>query len=494
MISLGGSYLGAALTIVKGIFLVPLFLRIFGIELYGAFLASANVVGLLGIVDLGVSSVLAQRLAETWGARDRAQFSRSTGSGLALGFALAAVMLVAGAILSPYAPRLVKAPEHARAILSLTFILTAAGSAITLAMTNLLSIASAWQRTEIVAASRLGGQLVDLVVVVVGLYAGLGVVALGLGSIIGAALGFVVAASWTAASWRTLGLERPRASYLGVVELARTTVPMMLSRVALQIGSNSEIALISALVNPATAAVYALTDRALRVVITFVNPIAGSVLSGLAHFVGQHGLGAAAAPARELLAVWSLIVAAVLPPFLALNQDFTTLWVGRTNFGGFALNTALCAAAIVTAREVVLTVVLTASGAIRTVAWLSIIEVAIRLPLMYLALRLLGSVGVPTSSVLVSAAFLIVYAQFTNRRLQLPGEKGRRFQFLGSLSIVASLALGMVEALALPHATTWAGLLAKGALIGTAHVSMASLLNPAGRAAFLRRLARRRVH
>ena len=92
MISLGGSYLGAALTIVKGIFLVPLFLRVFGIELYGAFLASANVVGLLGIVDLGVSSVLAQRLAETWGARDRAQFLGATGSGLALGFALAAVI------------------------------------------------------------------------------------------------------------------------------------------------------------------------------------------------------------------------------------------------------------------------------------------------------------------------------------------------------------------------------------------------------------------
>jgi len=494
MISLGGSYLGASLTIVKGIFLVPLYLRIFGIEIYGAFLASANVVGLLGIIDLGVSSVLYQRLAATWGAHDRVGFLRFTGSGLALGFGLPAVMLAAGAVLSPYAPGLVRAPEHARAVLSLTFILTAAGSAITLAMTNLLSIASAWQRTGIVAASRLSGQLVDLAVIVVGLHAGLGVVALGLGSIIGAGFGFVVAAAWTAADWRTLGLPRPRATYLDIVELARTTVPIMLSRIALQIGSNSEIALISALVNPSTAAVYALTDRVLRVVIAFVNPIAGSVLSGLAHFVGQHGLGAAAAPTRELLAVWSLVVAAVLPPFLALNQDFTTVWVGRANFGGLALNAALCCATIMTAREFVLIVVLTSSGALRTVAWLNIVEVALRLPLMYLALRILGSIGVPTSSVAVSAGCLIAYGQFTNRRLQLSGAEGRRFQSIGSLSITASLALGMVEALVLPHVATWPGLFAKAALIGAAHVSMVSLLNPAGRAVLIQRVARRKAY
>ena len=62
-LSLLTSYFGASIVIVKGIVLVPLYFHTFGVDVYGAFLASANVVGLLGVVDFGVSAVLYQRLA-----------------------------------------------------------------------------------------------------------------------------------------------------------------------------------------------------------------------------------------------------------------------------------------------------------------------------------------------------------------------------------------------------------------------------------------------
>jgi O-antigen/teichoic acid export membrane protein len=493
LIALVTSYVGAGLTIVKGVLLVPLYLRIFGIEVYGAFLASANVVGLLGMVDLGVSSVLSQTLAEAWGARDRLRFVNTTGAGLLVAFGLAAIMLVAGAVLSPYVPGLVKAPTHVHAALSLTFFLTVVGSAITLATTNLLAIGSAWQRAEIGAASRIGSQLFDLLVIVVGLHKGLGVVSLGLGAIVGGGAGFITVLVWTTAGWRTLELSPPRAGWTGVLALARTTVPIMLSRVALQIGSNLEVALISALVNPGAAAVYALTDRVLRVGMNFINPIAGSVLSGLAHFVGQHGSSAALRPSRELLAGWSLAVAAALPPLLALNQDFATLWVGRANFGGLVLSVALCAAALVGARENLLAVILTSSGAIRTVAWISTAQVATLVPVMYVALRVFGSTGVPLASCIVSSSYLVVCARFTNRQLSLPDGGRWRFHLGGSLSITVSFLLGAIEALVLPHAVTWPGLVVKGSLVGLVHTSIAFLLNPAGRAVITQRFVGRRA-
>jgi len=52
---------------VKGVVLVPLYLHKFGVDVYGAFLASANVIGLIGVVDFGISAVLYQRLAAAWG-------------------------------------------------------------------------------------------------------------------------------------------------------------------------------------------------------------------------------------------------------------------------------------------------------------------------------------------------------------------------------------------------------------------------------------------
>jgi O-antigen/teichoic acid export membrane protein len=266
---------------------------------------------------------------------------------------------------------------------------------------------------------------------------------------------------------------------------------MMLSRIVLQVGSNLEVALVSSLVNPAMAAVYAITDRILRVATSFLNPIAGSVLSGLSHLVGERGIGAARKPARDVVALWSLVAAATLPALVALNRDFTTLWVGRENYGGATLNILLCTATILSSREFLLSIVLTASGAIAKVAWIGIFETLLRVPLMYVALRLAGAAGMPAVSSVVSVLCLVVYARFVNCQLEIGGWDRWRFQFAGMLSISVSFLIGMGELYSLPMATGWAALLVKGALVACAHLGIALLLNPDGRTVARSRVASR---
>jgi O-antigen/teichoic acid export membrane protein len=490
-ISLFTSYLGAAIAIVKGIVLDPLYLHTIGVDVYGAFLASANVVGLLGIVDFGVSAVLYQRLSAAWGARNVPLFACLTGAGLLVVPGLVTIVVVAGAFLAPHVPSLVNAPKHAHAALALTFVLTAAGAGGNLATANLVAVVSAWQRTEIVAAVRLGTQLVEIAVIVAGLVGGMGVVALGLATLVGACAGLAIGATWTAVTWHGMGLPRPRPNRMVTLDLARTTAPMMLSRVALQVGSNLEVVLVSSLVNPAMAAVYAITDRILRVAMNFVNPVAGSVLSGLAHFVGEQGTCAAKKPARDVIALWSLVVAATLPALVALNRDFTVLWVGRENYGGAALNILLCAAAILGSREFLLSVVLTALGAIAPVAWIGIFEMLVRVPLMYVVLRLAGVAGMPAVSCLVSALCLVVYARLVSRKFGIGARDRWRFQAAGMLSISVSFLVAVGGLFALPGTATWAAFAAKGALVGCGHLGIALILNPHGRTVAFDHLASR---
>jgi O-antigen/teichoic acid export membrane protein len=494
LISLFTSYVGAAISIVKGIVLVPLYLHTLGVDVYGAFLASANVVGLLGVVDFGVSAVLYQRLAAAWGARDLSAFKRLTGAGILVVPALVATMVVASVFLAPYVPGLIKAPEHAHAALALTFVLTAVGAGGTLATANLVAVASAWQRAEIAAAARLGAQLVEIAVLVAGLVGGLGVVALGLASLVGGWTGVTICAVWTAVAWHAMGLPRPQPSRAAALDLARTVVPMMLSRIALQVGSNLEVALISRLVSPTMAAIYGITERIFRVAASFVSPIAGSVLSGLSHFVGERGICAAREPARDIFALLSLVVAATLPALVALNQDFTALWVGQENYGGAALTVLLCAAVILSTRQFLLSVVLTASGAIATVAWIGIFEMLLRVPLMYVALRLAGAAGMPAASSVVSVLCLVVYARFVNRKLEIRGRDRWRFKVAGMLSVSVSFLIGTGELFVLPVATSWAALVVKGAVVGCGHLGIALMLNPAGRTVALGRLASRWKH
>ena len=492
-ISLGGSYVGSGITLVKGIVLVPLYLRALGIDIYGAFLASANVVGLLGVVDFGVSAVLQQRLAGEWGANDRERFARSTAAGLAAVAALVSLLVIAAAVVAPYVPRLVRAPTDVHHALSLAFILTAMGSAQNLAMTNVLSVASAWQRSEVGAAARLAGQIADLLAIIVGLALGAGVVALGLGAAVGGAVGLVIALVWTAVLWRRLGLKWASASYSEFAKLARATAPIMLSRLAMQVGSNVEVALISAFITPAVAGVYSITERVFRVGIGFINPIAGSTIAALSHFVGQHGARAGLAPTREIMALWSLGVAALVPAMLALNHDFTTVWVGTSNFGGFALNLFLGSAALLGAAEFLLCVLLTAAGELQRMAWISTLEILARLALMYPALRVFGVWGIPAASCVLSVCFLPLY-----RRGQILSSRksdGDAPRFLGAsgASVAVAFGLGVVEAAVLPSVSAWPAFIGKAALVGVVNLVVALALNPLGRAVLAKRMGVGRI-
>src|SRR5689334_1529733 len=96
VVSLVMSYAGLTLSFVKGIVLVPLYFRYFSLSTYGSFLASANIVGLLGLLDLGVATVLYQRLAQAFGAKDNARFARIVGCALAFTAVITPIFVVAG--------------------------------------------------------------------------------------------------------------------------------------------------------------------------------------------------------------------------------------------------------------------------------------------------------------------------------------------------------------------------------------------------------------
>src|SRR4051794_23178269 len=76
------NYAGLVLSVTKNIALVPLYLRHFDLSTYGAWLATGNVLGMLGLVDGGFGIVLSQRLASLWGAGDRERFASVAGAGL----------------------------------------------------------------------------------------------------------------------------------------------------------------------------------------------------------------------------------------------------------------------------------------------------------------------------------------------------------------------------------------------------------------------------
>ncbi len=489
LVSLVGNYAGSILAIIKGIIFVPLYFRILGADVYGAWLASGGLVGVLELLDAGISSAVYQRLGESWGAGDRSRFTRTVGAAGLILLTVAALLVTLGVTFAPFVPRLVQAPRASWTVLSLAFVFASCGAAGSILIANLAAVSAAWQRPAIGATTRIVGQLIETATIGVGLWIGWGVLALAIGSVTGAAASLIVGGLWTRLHWRRFELGTIRVRGTDLRELGQAVAPLMLGRIVLQIDANIEVTLVSILMNPTLAAVYAITDRILHMAISFISPIAGASISGLSHLVGEKGRGAALRPARELISVWSLVITATFPVLLVLNQDFTILWVGRNNYGGVGLNVALFLSELLGGREWLFSVLLLSSGAIAASAWISTAESLIRMPLMYLALLGLGWIGLPGAQALVSAVFLVIYSRLVAKQLSLASREQIGLLLQGFGPLLLSFLLAIVEIFLLPHARSWAMLTLKGASVGAAHLTLTLVLSPTGRGVFIRRLA-----
>jgi O-antigen/teichoic acid export membrane protein len=475
-VSLILSYAGLAFSIMKGIVLVPMYFRYFSVSAYGAWLASANIVALLGLIDLGFGTVFYQRLAEAYGAKDTARFARVAGCVLLVTLVTTPVFMLLGAAAAPFVPRLVNAEPGVRAALSTTFALTAAGSALELACTNIASTTHAWQRTAIGGFARLFMQVAEVVGTVSGLWAGFGVIAFGIGSLAGGATGAAFVSISAFRVWRQLGLPRPSFDRAELRDVVSATVPVFLNRIVGHVASNIDVALVSALLNPSIAAVYGLTDRLFRFAVSFVNPVAGSVLSGLAHLVGEVGTKGVARTLREVFAVWIAVASLCFPILLAMNRDFIAVWIGIDKYGGLLLSAAICVSMLFSARSFLMYIVLTGLGEIAVTSWLAMAESVVRIPLMAIGLRTLGPVGLPLATIVgTSVLSLVFYPKYVARRIELRGRAGYALQMTGATALIATMAFGAAVALFAPATDRWVFFLAKSVVVSLAVAAIAAL-------------------
>src|SRR5690606_38957641 len=97
-------YGALALTLIHGILFVPLYLNFIDAGLYGAWLASGNVLYLAAVAQGGLTYLLAQRTAQHFGERAADALGATIGSGLLILVALSTVVAAIILALIPFIP------------------------------------------------------------------------------------------------------------------------------------------------------------------------------------------------------------------------------------------------------------------------------------------------------------------------------------------------------------------------------------------------------
>lgn len=489
------SHVNTLLVITQGIVLVPLYLQRIPDALYGAWLATGNILSWIELVDPGISAVLTQRVATTYGAGDLRRLARVIGTGLSVSFALAALPAL-GWPLAAHLGALAHAPTEHHATLAWSFRLGLIGTSMTFCSYATTAVLVGLQLTAWSGPVYLAAAVVGIATTVALLLAGAGLAAIPLGLLVRAAVLFAGTGLLTA-HWcrRHLpgGLSFDRDELRGIMGTSAYT---FVSRLGVTLAGRMDAFLTARLMSPLQTTVLTLTGRALDPVRLVAGSVGSSLQSGIAHLLGEGGRARAAEVidlAGRAVATWTVFAAGSV---VALNHVFVALWVGPQRFGSGWLTVLLALAAGLATFTGSLNQLVFAANGIRASSAVGLVEAMLKVLLQVVLVRRFGLVGMPLAAIVSSLAVPAwTLPRIAAELVGADAGASRRFWTWQSARLAVSVAAGAGVSLALRRASivwTWPRFVLAAAAVGAVFAAASLLTDPLLRARALGRLRRGR--
>lgn len=478
IINLIYQYASVALTVVRGIVMVPIFLFFIPMDLYGAWMASGDVVAWILLTEAGTSDLIRQQVAQHVGGGKRIEAGQAVGAGLLISAALAAVVLGAGVLISPYVPALVNYQGEQSGALSHAVLLAVIATAMGIVCGGVRAAQQGLQRPLGVGIVGLCAELLSILLSLVLLLWGWGLYAIPIGFLAREVVNNAGCATLFALSARELripvGFSRAR-----VVSLTYLAGWTFLSRVGHALGHHLHAFLIARFLGPAWVPATVLSRRVWEILYLLLSRLSFSFQPGLAHLRGSGELPRFRNIVHRMLAVVLASSAVAGGAALALNQPFMKLWLGdsepgKPDFFAGALYNGLTGVAtllsilLFTACQVIL-----AAGRIRESAVAHLLPNVANGLLLLLGLLLASAwelqaavtiLAVPVAAVLSHGAVGLTYALLQWRAATdfTPSDlRGQALSTARLVAVAAAVALGWRLLLPMPY--SWLTFVVHGA-------------------------------
>src|SRR3989442_9948579 len=150
--SLTGNSLNVLVVSVQALLLIPLYLAAISPRLYGAWLASGEILVWMQAMDLGIPNLMIQRIAAAHGGGDQRVAAAWSASGLFVLGLVAAVIAVVGAAISIAVPTVFGITGEEADVLRGSFLLGTAATSVMIVTNGLVGLSPAIQDTMFMSA------------------------------------------------------------------------------------------------------------------------------------------------------------------------------------------------------------------------------------------------------------------------------------------------------------------------------------------------------
>lgn len=411
--------INAIVMIVNGIIMVPLYFKFMPVSTYGAWLATGNVVGMLGLVESGLSGVITQKMSVAIAEKDDRKFFQLAGANIYTALFLSLTLFVLGLSIAPFIADWINADESIKQSITIAYIVSLISAALSLITSLIGAFPQVWQETKTIGIITTVVNILGVLSLVIYLYLGFGVVSLALGYITRAILNILGQGSWIFIKWRKLNLSRPTYNFAVIKELLKDCYYPFLSRISGVIMGNSQSFILAMFISPTIAAVYDITSKIALVACNFVSMANGS-------FFALFSLTFASKNKNEinnLIQRVSLFFLTILFSALLYSMVFTKaivhIWVGLDKYGGDLLLAFIIIALLITQLKQYFNNLLYTGGMINKSAKLDVLSMILFVALLLVIVKPSQIYAIPIATIGSGIVFIGMYLRLLKKDLDV---------------------------------------------------------------------------
>ena len=403
--TLAGSTVSTLIVSIQAVVLIPLYLRVIGPRLYGAWLGSGDFLVWMQAFDLGLPNLMIQRIGAAHGRGDSRSVAEYFAAGVATLALVALAVALAAVALSFLLPGWMGLVGVEARTLQSCFVVGALAAALAIFNNSVVGFSRGIQNTTFMiivgVASSLAGFGVSLGLVLAGW--GLWAIVLGLVARMGVSL--CGSAIFTVAALRG-GMHRSfRVRRRVLREFLVVSPATALGGISYAVMNQSEAALVAIFLRPELAVVLTLTRKALDVARGLVDMIAFATYGGFAHLVTSDQRHRTLQVHAEINSLRLSLAVAMASAYMAVNASLLSVWAGGAQYGGAFLTILMAAQFIVVGGAFLMNYLYRATGPVMRGSVALVIESVLRVPLIIGLLLWLGLPGVPIAGIVTSVIF-----------------------------------------------------------------------------------------
>jgi O-antigen/teichoic acid export membrane protein len=454
-----GTYSYVLVNILNGLVLIPLFLRYFGVDLYGAWLATSGMISMFALLEGGINQVITQRLAKSYARKNPVSFRLVFSSGLIINTMVVLCMIVLGCIFAKTFQYFIHTSELNYRVLRNSIILATLGVALTLYQNTLFSPYYAWQRVFIAGIINSGTSIMGIVVNLVLLFNGFGIISISISLFLNGLIGFLLAIFFVTgemrrrhgAGWFILKFRHTKF-------ILKKSAPLYLNTVINTVSGNIEPVIIGGCINSAAVVMYNVTYKLISMAGLPINAIAGGIMGSASHLFGQNDRDKQKSVVRTVISIHTIISVVVIAVLVIVNKDFVRLWVGEKLYGGDLLTILFGCQVLLSTRFNIYNSFIQATGNFKTTSLTGIIVAVSKLALLTVLILTFRDIHIlPLAAILTLVAFTFYY--YPNKVAKIVNDDSLLWR--GTLEILIGVCLVAVLLYTPYYAINWFQLVVK---------------------------------